>query len=133
MKILIPMAAVIVAAGAALLLTGCKKTSNLDDRQAIEELLGTSDYTRDEVAGITDDGSKDPERAGFGPKTMALSLSETLPWVRFARCIERPLARNVNITIPAYPGYPDTTALAVVTGVSPEFPGPGYEPNENDI
>jgi len=40
---------------------------------------------------------------------------DTLPWVRFARSIERPVQRTVTITIPAYPGYPDTTALATIT------------------
>jgi hypothetical protein len=117
MRWLIPVLAVGGLCVLALAPTACLKNQPVNDNQAIQELLATSDYTSDANSSIGDDGTTEPKRDSFdnggGPST--LLVSDTLPWVRFARSIERPVQRTVTITIPAYPGYPDTTALATVS------------------
>ena len=109
--------ALVVLTGLALLPSACVNTPPLNDHQAIETLLGTSDYTSDANSTVADDGTTEPKRDSFGsaPGPMLTMPGDTLPWIRFARAIERPVQRTVTITIPAYPGYPDTTALAVIT------------------
>jgi hypothetical protein len=117
MKWLIPALALGAFCVLALTPTACLKSPTEDDHQAIEELLATSDYTSDANSSVVDDGTTEPKRDSFdsGGGMGTLSLPDTLPWIRFARSIERPLPRTVSITIPAYPGFPDTTALATIT------------------
>jgi hypothetical protein len=101
---------------ASLLLTGCG-VRNTHDEENIRTLLGTSDYTNDEHSGATDDGRTNPDGGGLGIPTAGglVPSGDTLAWVRFCRKIERPVPRTIEITIPAYSGYPDTTALATIT------------------
>jgi len=132
MKWLIPVIALGALGVLALVTTSCLKSQPVDNNQAIQELLATSDYTSDANSTVVDDGSSEPKRDSFGsgggPGT--LSVMDTLPWVRFARSIERPVERTVTITIPAYPGYPDTTALATIANsVSGRF----YVQNDSSV
>jgi hypothetical protein len=106
----------LLALAACFLMLGarCQQSPQADDESDIRTLLGTSDYTNDDHSGATDDETNDPQGNGFEPGSDN-PLVETLPWVRFARKIERPVPRTLNIAIPAYPGYPETTALATIT------------------
>jgi len=115
MKLLTRLSVLGLIAVLALLFTGCQN-HNPNNEDSIRTLLGFSDYTNDDQSGTTDDGTADPQQGGgFGALGFDQPTVETLPWVRFARKIERPVPRTIAITIPAYPGYPETTALAVIT------------------
>lgn len=108
----------LLLAGTTWLTVGCGTQNQGNNEEAIRTLLGTSEYTDDNQSGASDDESSEPRRDGFEPRDVLgldYELAETLPWVRFARRIDRPIARSIIITIPAYPGYPETTALAVIT------------------
>jgi hypothetical protein len=101
--------AVLLVAGLALV--GCQRQSN--DEQSIENLLSGSGYTNDEHAknyGANDTTLERPDSLpGFDGY-------EKPPFVRFRRYIPPGgVSRSVNIQIPAYPGGPDTTALATIT------------------
>jgi hypothetical protein len=98
----------------ALLPTGCQLNSRASDEEDIRTVLGTSDYTNDDHSGTTDDGTNQPKRDVLAPGG-AFPLSETLPWVRFVRMIDRPVTRTITIEIPAPGQTSDTTALATVT------------------
>ncbi|MEO0108203.1 MAG: hypothetical protein ABIK62_03405 [candidate division WOR-3 bacterium] len=106
-----PLLALLGLVGCSLLLT-CKRINTADDRAAIADLLSTSEYTNEEQCGAIDDETNDPGGNDLG---QAYLPTETIPWVRFVRLLSRPIARSVTITIPAYEGYPETTALATVT------------------
>ncbi len=102
----------------ALLPVGC--TSNVDDEAAIRTLLNSSGYTNEsnEQGYSSEDTTLTEGGAG--------SLSDdptVIPFVRFRRCIARGgISRQIVIDIPAYPGWPDTTALATITSdINGEF------------
>jgi len=96
----------------ALVPVGCSMQRD-DDEQAITDLLNSSGYTdesNDRSYGSEDttlsDGSGGP--GADDPRRP--------PFVRFRRCIPQGgVSRTINIQIPAYPGYPDSTALATVS------------------
>ena len=91
-----------------LLPAGCART---DDETAIRNLLGSSAYTDEN--NTRSYGSDDSTPTGGGGTTDGY---ETIPFVRFRRYIPPGgVSRGVHIDIPAYPGDPDTTALATIT------------------
>jgi hypothetical protein len=101
-----------LTAGLLLVVTGCSRITSRDEEEIRAE-LETSDYTDESHAGATDDGTNQPKGLFFDSGSDL--LGETLPWVRFVRKIDRPVTRQIVIDIPAYPGYPETTARATIT------------------
>lgn len=98
----------------ALLPTACQ-LQRQNDEEDIRTVLGTSDYTNDDHSGATDDGTSNPKRDFLGPDGVVFPMNETLPFVRFARMIDRPVTRSITIQIPAPGQTSDTTALATIT------------------
>jgi hypothetical protein len=96
----------------ALLPIGCSLQQD-DDEQAITNLLNSSGYTdesNDRSYGSEDSALSD---GNGGPGTDDPGRP---PFVRFRRYIPRGgVSRTISIQIPAYPGYPDTTALATIS------------------
>lgn len=96
----------------ALVPIGCSLQQD-DDEQAIIDLLNSSGYT--DESNDRSYGSEDSTLAGdsCGPGT---DNPQRPPFVRFRRYIPGGgVIRTINIQIPAYPGYPDTTALATIS------------------
>lgn len=94
---------------------GCIKP-NEDDDQAIVELLNTSQYTGDNHTRAY--GSQDSTviQGGDQAPTPGTDGYDTIPFVRFRRYVPGSgISRHIEIQRPAYPGYPDTTALATIT------------------
>jgi len=92
---------------------GCSLQQN-DDEQAITDLLNSSGYTNED--NDRSYGSDDTTLAGGGDDGPLTDDPHRPPFVRFRRYIPRGgISRNINIQIPAYPGYPDSTALATIT------------------
>ncbi|MEO0073081.1 MAG: hypothetical protein ABIK43_00270, partial [candidate division WOR-3 bacterium] len=84
-----------------------------DPEAEIRTLLASSGYTNDSHASAY--GSADSTLAGGGEGDFLID-GELPPFVRFIRYIPGgSVSRNVDVQIPAYPGYPDTTALATIT------------------
>jgi hypothetical protein len=100
-----------------LVLAGCNRLERRNDQRDITGLLNESEYTDDSQSGASDDGTAEPRRDGYEPGFDDMPL-DTLPWVRFARRYDRPISRNINIDVPAYPGYPESTALATITATA---------------
>jgi hypothetical protein len=101
----------VLAAAVGTMLVGC--ANQQDDGESIKSLLASSGYTDDDHTGNygADDSTLEQGGDGFG-----LDSYERIPFVRFRRYIPpNGLTRNVNVTIPAYPGWDDTTALATIT------------------
>jgi hypothetical protein len=93
-------------------LVGCA-TSQPNDEERIKGLLSSSDYTDDEHASNYGSSDSTLAEGGDGPGTDGY---ERIPFVRFRRYVPPGgLTRTVNVTIPAYPGWDDTTALATIT------------------
>ena len=87
--------------------SGCAR---VDDEAAIRDLLGSSAYTDED--NTRSYGSADSTLSGGDENTD----DGQMPFVRFRRYIAPGgVSRVVQVSIPAYPGYPDTTALARVT------------------
>lgn len=96
----------------ALLLFGCSRTAE-DPEEDIRALLAASGYTSDSHTRAY--GSEDSTPAGGGDGELPTS-GELPPFGRFIRYIPGGgVSREVNVQIPAYPGYPETTALATIT------------------
>jgi hypothetical protein len=102
-----------VVLAALLAAAGCAPAG--DDDTAIKSLLAASGYTSDDNAAAY--GSEDSAVADGDPDPLPTTLDRTRPpFVRFRRHVRRAgITRTVNVTIPAYPGWPDTTALATIT------------------
>jgi hypothetical protein len=95
-------------------ITGCA-VNQPSDEDAVRDLLAGSGYTSDE--NVSRYGSSDSTPGSGGDGTLpTIAGYQYIPFLRFARFI-RPegVTRDVSITIPAYPGWPDTTALAEIT------------------
>jgi len=91
-----------------LVLVGCNQAPA--DEDAIKTLLGSSSYTDEN--NTRSYGAEDSTPSGNDPGDGDVMI----PFVRFRRYIPPGgVTRVVNVTIPAYPGYPDTTALATIT------------------
>ncbi|MEO0079378.1 MAG: hypothetical protein ABIK44_01710 [candidate division WOR-3 bacterium] len=95
-------------------LMGCRQKEN--DEESIRNLLNGSSYTDEsQTRGYS---SQDSTLApggepGLGPGADGY---ETIPFVRFRRFVPQGgISRSILVQIPAYPGYPDTTALATIT------------------
>jgi hypothetical protein len=93
---------------------GCDSLQQ-NDEDAIRALLAGSGYTGEQQESRY--GSSDSTLGSGGEDGLpVLRPYEFIPFVRFHRYIPRSgVTRTVNVTIPAYPGFPDTTALAVIT------------------
>jgi hypothetical protein len=87
----------------------CKKESSAEEEE-VKKVIEQSLYTGKDFDRATDEGETIPHL--FNP--VGLLTNETIPWVRFRRKIDS-LERSIRVRIPAYPGYPETTALATVT------------------
>lgn len=98
---------------AAAVMLGCDRFSQDADREEISRLLASSGYTGesgDRAYGAADT-TLQPGGEGGG-----FDFGQWIPFVRFRRYIPpRGITRNYNVQIPAYPGWPDTTALVTVT------------------
>ena len=103
------MALLVAAVG----FTGCKRQQE-DNEQAIQNLLNASGYTDENQSRSYGVDDSTPEPGGDpGP---GMDGYERIPLVRFRRFVPHSgVSRNINFQIPAYPGCPDTTALATVT------------------
>ncbi|MEO0081086.1 MAG: hypothetical protein ABIL25_02190 [candidate division WOR-3 bacterium] len=87
---------------------GCSRN---DDETAIRNLLGSSVYT-DENSTRSYGSSDSTPTSG----DESSDQYEMIPFVRFRRYIPPGgMSRVVRVQIPAYPGDPDTTALATIT------------------
>ena len=95
--------------------TGCADFGGSDEGD-IRALLNSSGYTDDDNTkgyGAEDSTPTEGGETGFLPLGDFL---ERIPFVRFRRYIPPGgISRQIVIDIPAYPGYPDTTALATIT------------------
>lgn len=89
-------------------LVGCATQS---DEDAIRDLIGSSAYTDDNnTRSYAGADTSTAEGGGEG-----LLDAERIPFVRFGRYVPAGgVTRTVKVDIPAYPGYPETTALATV-------------------
>jgi hypothetical protein len=99
-------------AAVALLFAGCVRFGDTDEN-TIRTLLNTSGYTNEDNDRSygSDDSTVAP--GGDGPFT---DDPHRVPFVRFRRYIPpRGVSRQITVAIPAYPGWPDTTALATIT------------------
>jgi hypothetical protein len=106
MKRLLLVTASVLALG--LLAVGCNQAPG--DEEQIRTLLGSSSYTDED--NTRSYGAEDSTPSGNDPG----DADFLMPFVRFRRYIPPGgVTRTVNVAIPAYPGYPDTTALATVT------------------
>ncbi len=93
-------------------LLGCDKNKD-NDEQLIRSLLSNSAYTADNQTSSYGAADSTIEEGGGEPGT---DEYERIPFVRFRRYIPRTgLSRAVEVQIPAYPGWDDTTALATIT------------------
>ena len=106
------MATVLMASAFSIM--GCDK-SQATDESSVRALLDGSGYTDEQQTNRY--GSADTTLGAGGDNYLpTVAGYEYIPFVRFQRYIPRSgVTRNVNVTIPAYPGYDDTTALAVIT------------------
>ena len=94
-----------------MMVVGCADRQN--DEESIKSLLASSGYTEDGQASNYGANDSTLEEGGAG---VGLDRYERIPFVRFRRYIPPGgVTRNVNVTIPAYPGWDDTTALATIT------------------
>lgn len=102
--------AVAGALAAALALVGCAKKQ--DEQTAIIDLLAGSDYSNNSHAsnyGANDTTLEQPDTL---PGT---DVNGRIPFVRFRRYIPATgIQRTASVQIPAYPGGPDSTALATI-------------------
>jgi len=99
---------VVSALSLCLLSVGCNQAPA--DEEAIKTLLGSSGYTDEN--NTRSYGAEDSTPTGNDPGDADVMI----PFVRFRRYIPPGgITRVVNVTIPAFPGYPDTTALATIT------------------
>ena len=99
------------------LAAGCAVNQDSDEA-TIRSLLNSSGYTNE--SNEQSHGSEDTTLAEGGE---GLDTPGTIPFVRFRRHIPRGgISRQLVIDIPAYPGGPDTTALATITSdITGEF------------
>ncbi len=104
--------AALLLVGAGML--GCD-TARTSDEESVRALLDASEYT-DEESSVRYGSADSTLGAGNGAELPILAGYQYLPFVRFHRYIPRTgITRTVEVTIPAYPGYDDTTALATIT------------------
>jgi hypothetical protein len=98
---------------AAAMTIGCDRLSRKTDRDEISRLLAGSSYTGesgDRAYGAADTTLQPGGEGGD------FDFGQRIPFVRFRRYIPpRGVSRNYNVQIPAWPGWPDTTALVTVT------------------
>lgn len=94
-------------------LTGCNRLPE-DDTESVKATLAASGYTDDDADRAY--GSEDTTIANGDEEPLPTILGhERPPFARFRRHVPRNgVTRTVNVTIPAYPGWDDTTALATV-------------------
>jgi len=94
---------------------GCGKQAK-NDEEDIRNLLNASGYTDESHTQGYSSQDSIPISGGDPDLGPGMDGYDTIPFVRFRRFV-RPsgISRTVVISIPAYPGYPDTTALATIT------------------
>ena len=102
----------VLFAAVAMLTSGCAVTGE-NDEDAIRSLLNGSSYTdasQEQAYGAEDSTVKN------GSEGPGSDSPGRVPFVRFRRYVPPGgVSRQITIDIPAYPGYPDTTALATIT------------------
>lgn len=101
---------------------GCTRSQDTDE-DAIRTLLNGSSYTNeDHTRSYGAEDSTPTQGGGFLPGP-GCDGYDTIPFVLFRRYIPRGgVSRTIVVNIPAYPGYPDTTALASITAdINGEF------------
>lgn len=90
------------------ILTGCEKDNDVD---LIKQLLDDSQYTAEGTTAVTDDSSSTPSEEK--------SADSIIPWVRWVRRIERPVARHIEVDVNGDSAVATITAL--LTGTPPNF------------
>lgn len=91
---------------------GCTSSAD-NDEEEIQTLLNSSQYTDENHSRSY--GSLDSTPTP-GLPSAPITDNGTIPFVRFRRYIPPGgVSRTIEVNIPAYPGYPDTTALATIT------------------
>ncbi len=102
-------ALILAVVGVALIGAGCADSDD-DDQAEIRLLLNGSGYT--DESNTRSYGDEDSTLVGGGEQT---DDPHRVPFVRFRRYIPPGgVSRTITVDIPAYPGYPDTTALATI-------------------
>ena len=102
----------VLTLGASLMSVGCSVDAESDEAGIIN-LLNSSGYTSEDNERSY--GAQDTTITNGGEGPVADDPSR-VPFIRFRRCIPPGgLSRTVVVNIPAYPGWPDTTALATIT------------------
>ncbi|MFO7651300.1 MAG: hypothetical protein R6X13_08200 [bacterium] len=108
-----PVLTMTALAALAVALVGCGRLGANRDRDEISRLLASSGYTsedQDRAYGATDSTLQPGGAGDVG------DVGQWIPFVRFRRYVPRGgVSRNYDVQIPAYPGYPDTTALVTLT------------------
>ncbi len=92
------------------LLFFCQK-GIVNEEEEVKKVVETSLYTGKEFDKALDESDTSP---GFFSSAGGIIDSLTIPWVKFRRKVDS-VERYIRVRIPAYPGYPDTTALATIT------------------
>ncbi len=92
------------------LLFFCKK-GTVSEEEEVKKVIEASAYTEKAMDKASDEGDTTPQMISGWEGAIN---SDTLPWVKFRRKVDS-LERYIRVRIPAYPGYPETTALATVT------------------
>lgn len=90
------------------ILIGCKQKD--DDVALIKQLLDESPYTSERATTVTDDSTSTPSQDKF---------LDTIPFVRWVRRIERPVTRQINVTVTGDSAVATITAL--LTGTPPNY------------
>jgi hypothetical protein len=92
-----------------LILIGCKQKD--DDVALIKQVLDDSKYTAESTTAATDDSSSTPSQEK--------SPDSIISWVRWARRIERPVTRQIDVTVTGDSAVATITAL--LTGTPPNY------------
>jgi hypothetical protein len=112
-RLLLTATLALLVAGLGIL--GCSRPP-ADNEEDIRALLASSGYTSDKQTTAYGSDDSTPTSGGGGDLGPGADGYDTIPFVRFRRFVPQGgVSKNINVQIPAYPGYPDTTALATIT------------------
>lgn len=81
----------VVIAGLLFLIVGCPKK---EEETKIRDILSKSPYVVSAEGMVIDDATKEPKSPGLN-----FFMAEPIPWVRFARWINRPVNRHYEIDV----------------------------------
>lgn len=108
-----PILTVVTLAVLAVALVGCGQLGADRDRDEISRLLASSGYTNEDQDRAYGAEESTLQPGGEGTEG---DNGQWIPFVRFRRHVPRGgVSRKYDVQVPAYPGYPDTTALVTLT------------------